>query len=682
MKRNLPVYNKEISYDASSVFVTKTDTKGAITFANDTFVKISGFSREELIGQNHNMVRHPDMPEWAFADLWQTIQSGHPWRGIVKNRSKSGEYYWVRATVSPIVNHGKVVGYISLRKKPTREEIATAESAYKSHEPPIKKRTLRPWFKNLPLQYKIQLLIQPALLLLLGGAIFGIADNIRTSMVDSAQERAEGIANEIIDSANMLMVTGQIGEPETRKLLLKKISSSGHIVGLRLIRSDQVVKQFGTGLPEEAARDELEQQVLSKGSPYYALEQQGGKPVFHAITPYIASHNFHGTDCLACHNVQEGSVNGASNIEIDLSENFNKFHTVVWVLVIGQVIFQFALYLFIGWVISRFVVTPVKEIKEHLNDIVNCDMNRLVDIGGRDEMGEILCSVQSSKVLLGAICDQIQSVAVQLESRASHLSETIATVDDSSRQQSESASSMASAVEQLTVSIDQVAENAGDVHRVSVHSKGIAGDGGKIVQQVAEDMSKIHLVVTNTSEAVQQLGVHSNQIQNIVKSIKEIADQTNLLALNAAIEAARAGEQGRGFAVVADEVRKLAEITTRSTHEISQMTKVIAESTTNVVVEMDVTVELVRAGTDLAKKAGEAILEIDHGAHRVQDGVKDITSAINEQGIAARDIALNVEKVAQMSESNTAAVAEVTKTVENLRKYSHELALSVAHFRV
>ena len=126
MKNNQPVTQREIDYAPSKVFVTKTDIKGIITYANDSFVEVSGYSREELIAENHNIVRHPDMPAWAFESLWRTIEKGYPWTGIVKNRAKNGDHYWVRATVSPIIHGNVVVGYLSLRKKPDRIEISSA----------------------------------------------------------------------------------------------------------------------------------------------------------------------------------------------------------------------------------------------------------------------------------------------------------------------------------------------------------------------------------------------------------------------------------------------------------------------------------------------------------------------------------------------------------------------------
>ncbi len=128
---NEPITNHEVDFPADQPLVSRTDTGGRITFVNRAFIEVSGFAQEELIGSPHNLVRHPHMPKAAFADLWATLKAGRPWEGLVKNRTKKGDFYWVRANATPIVADGKATGYISIRAKPTRAQVAEAEAAYK-----------------------------------------------------------------------------------------------------------------------------------------------------------------------------------------------------------------------------------------------------------------------------------------------------------------------------------------------------------------------------------------------------------------------------------------------------------------------------------------------------------------------------------------------------------------------
>ncbi|MBK7413982.1 MAG: PAS domain-containing protein [Dechloromonas sp.] len=131
MRNNLPVTNVEVQLDEHTLIVSKTDLKGQITYINKDFIDISGFTELELIGQPHNLVRHPDMPVEAFADMWHDLKDGRPWTGLVKNRCKNGDYYWVLATATPMRENGQVVGYMSVRRKPTRQQVDAAESAYR-----------------------------------------------------------------------------------------------------------------------------------------------------------------------------------------------------------------------------------------------------------------------------------------------------------------------------------------------------------------------------------------------------------------------------------------------------------------------------------------------------------------------------------------------------------------------
>ena len=130
MRKNLPVTQREVRMAESGRLITTTDSRGVITYCNDEFVDISGFSREELVGQPHNVIRHPDMPSAVFQGMWEYLKAGKPWMGVVKNRTKSGDHYWVSAYVTPILENGKMIGFESVRVSPTREQVARAEKLY------------------------------------------------------------------------------------------------------------------------------------------------------------------------------------------------------------------------------------------------------------------------------------------------------------------------------------------------------------------------------------------------------------------------------------------------------------------------------------------------------------------------------------------------------------------------
>lgn len=170
MKKNLPVTDREISLE-NRILVSKTDLKGRITYVNQAFIDVSGFTREELIGKPHNLVRHPDMPPSAFADLWETIQAGHPWTGFVKNRAKNGDYYWVKADASPEYENGKITGYISIRSEPTRQEVNDLGNLYAQvnrGEAKLPSSLHFPWIKGIKLVQQQSFIAVACLLALLG----------------------------------------------------------------------------------------------------------------------------------------------------------------------------------------------------------------------------------------------------------------------------------------------------------------------------------------------------------------------------------------------------------------------------------------------------------------------------------------------------------------------------------
>jgi methyl-accepting chemotaxis protein len=241
---------------------------------------------------------------------------------------------------------------------------------------------------------------------------------------------------------------------------------------------------------------------------------------------------------------------------------------------------------------------------------------------------------------------------------------------------------MAAAVEQMTVGVDNIAQNSQTANNLSRRAGELSADGGQVVGTVVREIKLIADAVNQSAAIIDDLGQQSEKISAIVNVIKEIADQTNLLALNAAIEAARAGESGRGFAVVADEVRKLAERTSKSTQEISSMIGAIQSGTQNAVSSMNSGVSRVNNGVTLATQAGESIREIESNARQVVDTVADITSSLREQSVASTEIAKNVERIAQMAEENSLAVAENASTANQLERLSESLEAEVRRFRL
>jgi methyl-accepting chemotaxis protein len=293
----------------------------------------------------------------------------------------------------------------------------------------------------------------------------------------------------------------------------------------------------------------------------------------------------------------------------------------------------------------------------------------------------LLAGMKEMQEMLRKMISEIISGAERLESASGELLSASEEVASRSRQQSESASAMAAAVEEMTVSIDQVSHNAGEAHGISQEAGAVSERGTVIIQNAAEEMRKISEAVHSSSKIIEELGQQSDQITSIVNTIREIADQTNLLALNAAIEAARAGEQGRGFAVVADEVRKLAERTSLSTTEIAGMVGKIQNGTKSAVASMEAGVGQATRGVDLANEAGQSIVSIRDGALRVVAVVNDISSSIREQSTTSSEIARNIEQIAQMSEESSQAVQNTTEAARRLQELSASLHTAVSRFK-
>jgi len=336
----------------------------------------------------------------------------------------------------------------------------------------------------------------------------------------------------------------------------------------------------------------------------------------------------------------------------------------------------------VGWFIARSITRPLGIGVEVANRLAQGDLTVNVDVSGRDETGQLMAAMKAMTENLREIIGRVSSTSSQVASAASQLQATAEHIATGAEEVAAQAGTVATAGEEMSATSGDIAQNCQMAAEGAQLASQSARNGSEVVERTVKVMAQIADKVQETAKTVESLGARSDQIGAIIGTIEDIADQTNLLALNAAIEAARAGEQGRGFAVVADEVRALAERTTRATREIGEMIKAIQNETKGAVAAMEQGVRQVEAGTEEAQKSGQALQEILQQVNDVAMQINQVATAAEEQTATTGEISSNMQQITEVVQQTSQGAHESATAAAQLNGNAEELQRLVRQFKL
>jgi aerotaxis receptor len=682
MKTNLPVTQHEIPFPYGHMLVSRTDLKGVLTDANEGFVRLSGFSREDLIGKSHNMVRHPDMPEQAFSDLWGTVKRGKPWRGIVKNRAKNGDFYWVDAFVVPVRKAGEVVGYMSVRTEPTREQINEAATLYatlkkNSHAMPAGNKFAHLWNVKTRLAATMSvsvLMVIITVLIGLSGLRSGnqMLETVYSNYADPVFEIKTSM--QLMDGAFKHVSLGLAHSPDSRSLKLHDHALTKHTekISGKISELNQITEKLDKQLVEadekqlladfkKAESDYIEQGLRPAYERLNAGDFDGVAVILSTkITPLYEVASASAKELELHFEKQGGEIKRHAEDNYDATLKFNLICVLVSLLIM----------LVASQLQARAILRPIREVIRSFNRIEEGILTDEYDLSRQDEFGELNGALAVMQTRLKAMLDEIHEASMSLQQHSANLDAQMYMVVKQSEAQSDRIQAAAAGAEQSSQSVAEVADLAAHMNESANTSNALVTQSNQALMQSMAANQKVADAVQISGKVIVDLSQRIDNINSITVSIKKIADQTNLLALNAAIEAARAGESGRGFAVVADEVHKLAERTAKSTLDITAMVAEIRGVASDAVREMELATGEVQAGVMQMNSSAEGLAHVAEAGKLVVSSSQHIAEFAREQQVTSQMMANGMEQIAELVAQNTLLAKDASRLSDDLHQTS------------
>ena len=537
-----------------------------------------------------------------------------------------------------------------------------------------------PRIADLKIWIRLTAAIWVVLAIIWAGAIVWTTQVNRDTAILQAQDFSKSIHEMTMAGLTGMMITGTVGQ---REVFLDQIEQLSVIKDLVDARSDAVVKLYGPDTKSKRPLDALETQVMASGTPYMAVESANGSSFLHVINPTKASKNYLGKDCLVCHQVPEGTVLGVVSMKVSL-DSVEAQVAAFRIKIAGVALAALgALLVIIYLITNHFVSKPLEAMRKGLADIARGegDLTRRLDVRGNDEVGQSAQVFNEMMENFNQLVRQVRDSASQVSARVAALSDSADRVTQSSHQQNEKSNQAAAAVEQLVSSISSIAQSAAHVQHQSQDSLARATEGSRNLNVLLGEMNVVEHV-KEMADSVNNFVKNTEAITAMTREVKDIAEQTNLLALNAAIEAARAGEQGRGFAVVADEVRKLAEKSSRSATEIDAITAQLSAQSVAVrrsieagISHLESSQAAVHSVSDVLEATNGSVTEVGHG-------LDAIASATDQQRRFSGDVENSIEAIAGMARENSGTVEQTAGAAHDLKRLAEGLATLVGRFKV
>jgi methyl-accepting chemotaxis protein len=534
---------------------------------------------------------------------------------------------------------------------------------------------------DLKIWIRLTAAIWLVLAIIWAGAIVWTTQVNRDTAILQAQDFSKSIHEMTMAGLTGMMLTGTVGQ---REVFLDQIEQLSVIKDLMVARSDAVVKLYGPDTKSKRPLDALETEVMTTGTPYTSVESSNGSSYLHVINPTKAAKNYLGKDCTVCHQVPEGTVLGVVSMKVSL-DSVEAQVSAFRLKIAGVALAALgALLVLIYLITNHFVSKPLEALRRGLSDIARGegDLTRRLPINGHDEVGQAAQVFNEMMENFNQLVRQVRDSASQVSARVVALSDSADRVTQSSQQQNEKSEQAASAVEQLVASISSIAQSAEHVQHQSQESLARANEGGRNLSTLLGEMNVVERAVKEMADSVNNFVRNTEAITTMTREVKDIAEQTNLLALNAAIEAARAGEQGRGFAVVADEVRKLAEKSSRSASEIDAITAQLSAQSVAVRRSIEAGISHLESSQTAVHSVSDVLAATNGSVTAVGQGLDAIAAATDQQRRFSGEVESSIESIAGMARENSGTVEQTASAAHDLKRLAESLATLVGRFKV